>query len=84
MSNKKVEKKSESTVAMKAMVKELKAAGLNVGEDAAREVIKAVFKALPAFVLATENKYDDMLVLLIPVIEKEILAKVDKIDGQEG
>lgn len=66
-----------------ALIKELKKAGLNVGEEAATGVVKAVFKALPAFVLATENKYDDLLVALFPIMEKEILAKIDKIDGKE-
>ncbi len=80
---KKIEKKNASKEALKLMVKELKQAGLNVGEDAAREVVKAVFKALPGFVAATENKYDDMLIVLFPIIEKEILAKIDKIDGEK-
>lgn len=84
MTEKKVEAKKAKSKATVELVKQLKKAGLNVGEDAAAEVVKAVFKALPSFVLATENKYDDMLIALFPIIEKEILSKIDKIDGKEG
>ena len=66
----------------KLLLKELKKAGLVIGEEAAVGVVKAVFKALPNFVAATENKYDDMLIMLFPILEKEILAKIDKIDGE--
>lgn len=69
---------------MKVLVAELKQAGLNVGEDAAKEVVKAVFAAVPKFVLATENKVDDLLVAILPVVEPHVLKLLDKIDGKEG
>ena len=71
-----------SSEAGRALVKELKQAGLNVGEDAAKEVVQAVFRALPKFVLATENKIDDLLVAILPVIEPHVLKVLDKIDGE--
>ena len=66
----------------KVLIKELKQAGLNVGENAAKEVVKAVFKAIPKFVLATENKADDLLVAILPVVEPHVLSLLDKIDGE--
>lgn len=68
----------------KVLLKELKQAGLNIGEDAAKEVVKAVFKALPNFVLVTENKIDDLLVAILPVLEPHVLKMMDAIDGEEG
>jgi len=61
----------------------LKKEGLDVAEDAAAGAVKAVFKALPAFLLATENKYDDMLIPILGIVEPQVLAVVDKIDGED-
>lgn len=73
---------SEGKEALKLLVKELKQEGLSVGEDAARGVVKAVFRACPKFVLATKNPYDDFLIPVFPIAEKRILEAVDKIDGE--
>lgn len=77
-------KKAGANDIKKALIKELKQAGLNVGEDAAKEVVRAVFKALPKFVLATENKVDDLLIAILPVIEPHVIKALDGIDGEEG
>lgn len=68
----------------KALLKELKKAGLNIGEDAVKGVVEAVFVALPKFFLLTENKIDDVAVAILPVIKPHVLAALDKIDGEEG
>lgn len=70
--------------AKEVLVAELKKEGLDIAEDAAISAVKAVFKSLPAFFAATENKYDDMVVGLLPVIEPQIIMLLDKIDGEEG
>lgn len=69
--------------AKKILMEELKKEGLDVAEDAAMGACKAVFKALPKFFLATENKYDDMVIALLPVIEPQLMKLLDKIDGEE-
>lgn len=68
----------------KILLKALKSAGLNVGEEAAKGVVEAVFDALPAFFLATENKVDDVAVVLIPVLKPYVMKALDKIDGEVG
>jgi hypothetical protein len=66
------------------LVEILKKNGLDIAEDAAVMAIKAVFKAIPEIVLATENKFDDLLIPLLGILEPQILTLADKIDGQEG
>lgn len=66
----------------KALLVELKKAGLDIAEDAVGQVVKAVIKILPAYLLSTENKMDDILISILPVIEPFILKAVDKIDGE--
>jgi hypothetical protein len=68
----------------KDLVEILKKHGLNIAEDTATVAVKAVFKAIPDIVIATENKYDDLLVPVFSVLEPKILELIDKIDGQEG
>ena len=62
----------------------LKAQGLDLAEDAVALVVKGVLKSLPAIVTATENKFDDMLIPLLAVVEPQLMKLIDKIDGQEG
>ena len=62
----------------------LKKNGLEVGEEIAMLAVRSVFKAIPEIVLATENKYDDMLVPLLGVVEKPVMALLDQIDGEIG
>lgn len=62
----------------------LKKHGLDIAEDAVAMTVRAIFKAIPEIVIATPNKVDDLLVPLITILEPQVLALVDKIDGQEG
>ena len=64
------------------LLKNLKKAGLNIGEDAVVGVVEAVFDALPEFLLATENKVDDLAIAILPIIKPHVLAAIDKIDGE--
>lgn len=70
--------------AKKVLAEELKKAGLDIAEDAAIDVVKAVFDALPKFFAATENKYDDMAIPMLPLISVQLIKLIDKIDGEEG
>ena len=65
------------------LLKELKKAGLNIGEDAVKAVVESVFEALPKFFLATENKVDDLAVAILPIIKPHIIAALDSIDGED-
>lgn len=68
----------------KIIVDELKKEGKDIAEDAVASVVKALFKAVPKVVLATENKIDDLLVPMLGIIEPKVLEFVDKIDGEVG
>ena len=66
-----------------ALLKELKKAGLNIGEDAVEAVVEAVFKAIPIH-LAKKNHPAAVIVAgLLPIIKPFVLEMVDKIDGEE-
>lgn len=67
----------------KTLLEELKKEGLNIAEDAAVGAVKAVFKALPRVVLASENKFDDLLIPILGVVEPKVLELLDKIDGED-
>lgn len=64
------------------LVEALKKEGLDLAEEAAMKATKAVIKALPEFLAATENKWDDLLIALIPVLEPAIMKALDKIDKE--
>ena len=69
--------------AKQVLVDALKAEGLDLAEEAAMKAAKAIVKALPEFFKATENKWDDLLIALIPIVEPAILKALDKIDGEQ-
>ena len=54
----------ESVDIKKLIIDELKKEGLDIAEDAAISAVKAVLKVVPKVVAATENKVDDILVIL--------------------
>lgn len=68
----------------KLIVEELKKSGLDIAEDAAIAAVRAVFGVLPKVFLATPNKYDDLIIPLLGVIEPKLMEMLDKIDGQVG
>jgi len=66
------------------LMEELKKEGLEVAEDSAIALMKAVFRIVPAYVLASESKTDDLLIPVLSVIEAPVMALLDKIDGKMG
>ena len=66
----------------KELLAELKKAGLNIGEDAVKDVIKAVFVASEAYVKKTKTPYDDFLIPFFGVAQQRVLEAADKIDGE--
>lgn len=70
--------------AKEIIVEELKKEGLNIAEDAAIIVAKAIFRVLPKAAAATENKYDDLIIPVIGVLEPKVMELLDGIDKEEG
>lgn len=68
----------------KALVEILKKEGIVIAEDAAEMVAKSVLEWVEAEVIKSENKYDDLLLAVLPVIKPMIFKAIDKIDGIEG
>lgn len=68
----------------KVIVEKLKKQGLDVAEDAVTKMVKAVFEALPEILVLTPNKFDDLTIPVLGIIEAQIVKLCDKIDGQEG
>jgi uncharacterized protein YjfI (DUF2170 family) len=68
----------------KVLAEGLKAKGLDLAEDAAKEVAVAVIDWVEASVQLSENKFDDLAMSILPLAKAELLKLVDKIDGQEG
>ena len=75
---------SEEKNLKEEIVELLKGKGLEVAEDAAIGVVKGLFEVLPAIVLKTENKYDDLLIPMLAVLEPKVMELLDGIDGKEG
>lgn len=66
------------------IVDELKANGLEIAEDLAVTVVKTLLGLLPKIAIASENKFDDMLIPILGIVEPIIMKELDKIDGKEG
>jgi hypothetical protein len=66
------------------LIERLKGKGLDLAEDAARLVVIETFGWLEEEVLASENKLDDVLIALFPIVQKFVLEQVDKIDSKVG
>jgi len=61
----------------------LKEEGLEIAEDTVAAMVKATFRILPLLAKKTSNKYDDLLIPVLAVIEPKVLEMVDKIDGKD-
>ena len=68
----------------KDLVAKLKDKGLDLAEEAAKLVAESVLDWVTESVVATENKFDDLLIAVVPIVKQEVLKYIDKIDGQVG
>lgn len=60
----------------------LKAAGLVEAEDAAENLVKIVFQWVQESAVLSATPYDDMAVIVLPLLQTMILKEIDKIDGE--
>lgn len=68
----------------KVLAAKLKSRGLDVAEEAAKILVEEVLAWTEESVKLTENKFDDMLLVVLPQVKSYALAQVDKINGKEG
>jgi hypothetical protein len=74
----------EKAFDVKVLAEKLKVRGLDVAEEAAKILVEEVLAWTEESVKLTENKFDDMLLVVLPQVKSYALAQVDKIDGKEG
>ena len=72
----------EKAYELKALVEELKGKGLPVAEEAAKVVVEAVLDWVQKSAVVSDNKVDDFIAAVIPVIKPVIMEQVGKIDGK--
>lgn len=68
----------------KELVKELKARGLDVAEEAAKSAAEAVLSWVEKSAVVSENKFDDLLIPVMQVAKPHVMEQLDKIDGKVG
>ena len=68
----------------KKLLEALKGKGLDLAEDAAKVVVIEVLEFVEKEVTESENKYDDILLAVLPAVKAVLLAQIDKIDGEVG
>lgn len=66
------------------LVEKLKGKGLDIAEEAAKQVVVSVLEWFEESAKLSDNKYDDLALVTLPMIKDEVLKLVDKIDKQEG
>jgi len=67
---------------LKVLGEDLKKVGLQEGEDLSREALNVVVDWLVASAAASPTSWDDVLVVLLPILKKHALTQIDKIDGE--
>ena len=65
---------------LKGLIAELKVQGLELGEEAAKATIVAVFSWLEKSADLSETKYDDLLKVVYPKVKEYALEKADEIN----
>lgn len=68
----------------KDLLKKLEGRGLDLAEDAAALVLEEVLNWFEDSAKMSENKYDDLVIAIIPMLREEVLKQIDRIDGEEG
>lgn len=62
----------------------LKPHGLDLAEDAAAKLVSEVLDWAAEEAVKSENKVDDVIGALAPIIKPVLLEQVDRIDGEKG
>ena len=70
----------EKAYDLKGLLEELKGNGLEIAEESAKVVIESVFNWLEKSAVMSENKYDDLAVILYPQLKAYALEQAEKIN----
>jgi hypothetical protein len=69
---------------LKLLVEKLKGKGLDLAEEAAKVAVEGTLEWLEESAKISANPYDDLVIVLVPVVKPKIFEIIDKIDGQVG
>jgi len=61
----------------------LKSKGLDVAEDALAQVVEGCFDMAEVLIKKSENKFDDMALVVLPKLKQVVLDLVDKLDKED-
>lgn len=67
---------------VKDLVQKLEGMGLPLAEEAAKDLIEAVFAWSEESIKLSESKIDDLMLALLPPMKSFLISKLDKIDGK--
>jgi hypothetical protein len=73
----------EKAYDLKDLVGNLKAAGLDVAEGAARLILDQTLEWVKESADQSDSIVDDILVKFVPTLKDYILDEIDKIDGED-
>jgi hypothetical protein len=68
----------------KSLSELLKEKGLDIAEDAAKLVVEAVLELAEKAAKDSSNKFDDVLLAVLPLLKPVIMDYIDKIDKKVG
>lgn len=71
----------EKSYDIKVLGEKLKASGLPIVEESAEIVLIHVIQWVKDSAKLSQNPYDDMALVLMPLIEQNIMKQINKIDG---
>lgn len=66
------------------VMEEFKKEGLELTEEAVKMAVKAVLRVIPKMVIASENKYDDLLLAVLPIVEPMLMEKIEAINPADN
>ena len=74
----------ENAYDLKVLVDRLKENGLDLAEDAAKEIVEVVIQFIIDSAQGSDNKVDDILVGLLLSAKPWVMEQIDKIDNEIG
>jgi hypothetical protein len=67
---------------VQALVEQLKTDGLTVAEQGVKSLVTDVFQWVSDSVKLSATPFDDIILIVLPKIQEQIMKELDKIDGK--
>lgn len=74
----------EKAYDLKGLLEELKGQGVEVAEESAKVVIQSVFAWLEKSAAMSENKYDDLLMVIAPKLKEYAIQQAENINKADN